>query len=143
MIIISLEQKYAGHASQALVLASQVPGGAYISKWIIAVDEDVDPTDMNQVLWAMATRSTPADDIDILRNTRGSPLDPAQNPQEKRFFGSKALINACKDYRHVRSFPVRTLLRESLYRKLEDRWADLGLPGTIPAINAFDTEARD
>lgn len=143
MIIVSLEQKYAGHASQVLALASQVPGGAYISKWIIAVDEDVDPTDMNQVLWAMATRSTPADDIDILRNTRGSPLDPAQNPQEKRFFGSKALINACKDYRHIRSFPVRTLLRESLYRQLEDRWEHLGLPGTIPAITAFDPEARD
>ncbi|MCF5745654.1 MULTISPECIES: UbiD family decarboxylase [Pseudomonas syringae group] len=138
MIVISLEQKYAGHAAQALALASQVPGGAYISKWIVAVDEDVDPTDMNQVLWAMATRATPSDDIDILRNTRGSPLDPAQNPPEKRFFGSKALINACKDYRNIRNFPTRTLLRPSVYERVRERWNDLGLPGEAPVINAFD-----
>ncbi|KTT49679.1 UbiD-type (de) carboxylyase-like protein [Pseudomonas oryzihabitans] len=138
MIVISLEQKYAGHAAQALALASQVPGGAYITKWIVAVDEDVDPTDMNQVLWAMATRATPSDDIDILRNTRGSPLDPAQNPPEKRFFGSKALINACKDYRNIRNFPKRTLLRPFVYERLRERWSELGLPGQIPLITAFD-----
>lgn len=141
MIVISLEQKYAGHAAQALALAGQVPGGAYITKWIVAVDEDVDPTDMNQVLWAMATRATPSDDIDILRNTRGSPLDPAQNPPEKRFFGSKALINACKDYRNIRNFPTRTLLRQSVYERVSSRWSSLGLSGEAPVITSFDGEA--
>ena len=138
MIVIGLEQKYAGHAAQALALAGKVPGGDYITKWIVAVDEDVDPTDMNQVLWAMATRATPSDDIDILRNTRGSPLDPAQNPPEKRFFGSKALINACKDYRNIRNFPMRTLLRPSVYARVRERWSDLGLPGEAPSVSAFD-----
>ncbi|UBM27085.1 integrase arm-type DNA-binding domain-containing protein [Pseudomonas sp. p1(2021b)] len=108
------------------------------ARGIVAVDEDVDPTDMNQVLWAMATRATPSDDIDILRNTRGSPLDPAQNPPEKRFFGSKALINACKDYRNIRNFPVRTLLRPTVYERVRERWSDLGLPGEAPVVSAFD-----
>jgi len=61
MTVISLEQRHAGHAAQVLALAAQVPGGAYYTKWIIAVDEDVDPTDMDQVIgrWrAGATRST-------------------------------------------------------------------------------------
>ena len=43
MTVISLEQRYAGHAAQVLALAAQVPGGAYYTKWIIAVDEDIDP----------------------------------------------------------------------------------------------------
>ncbi|MCR4340079.1 MAG: UbiD family decarboxylase, partial [Gemmatimonadaceae bacterium] len=51
--VVSLEQRYAGHAAQALALVAQAPGGAYYSKWLIAVDEDVDPSDMNQVIWAM------------------------------------------------------------------------------------------
>jgi 4-hydroxy-3-polyprenylbenzoate decarboxylase len=140
MIVISLEQKYAGHVAQTLALAGQVPGGAYITKWIVAVDEDIDPTDWNQVLWAMATRATPSDDIDILRNTRGSPLDPAQNPPEKRFFGSKALINACKDYRNIRNFPARTLLRQSVYERVSSRWSSLGLSGEVPEITSFDME---
>lgn len=140
MTVISLEQKYAGHAAQALSLAAQVPGGSYITKWIVVVDEDVDPTDIDQVLWAMATRSTPADDIDILRDTRGSPLDPAQNPPEKRFFGSKALINACKDYRAIKSFPVRTTLRRSVFEKVIKRWEEYGLPGQAPKLTTFDDE---
>src|SRR2546426_8298114 len=40
--------RYAGHAPQALALAAQVPGGAYYAKWIIAVDDDVDPSNINQ-----------------------------------------------------------------------------------------------
>jgi len=138
LVVISLEQRYAGHAAQALSLAAQVPGGAYVTKWIIAVDDDVDPTDMDQVLWAMGTRTNPADDIDILRNTRGSPLDPAQNPPEKRLYGSKALINACKDYRHLKTFPRRTLLRESVYRQVVERWRELGLPGEPARVERFD-----
>ena len=41
MTVISLEQRHAGHAAQVLALAAQVPGGAYYTKWIIAVDDDV------------------------------------------------------------------------------------------------------
>ena len=50
---------YAGHVSQALSIAAQCPGGAYYTKWIIGVEEDIDPTDMNEVLWAMSSRCNP------------------------------------------------------------------------------------
>ncbi len=140
MTIISLEQKYAGHAAQVLSLAAQVPGGAYYTKWIIAVDEDVDPTDMDQVLWAMGSRCNPSDDIDILRNTWSTGLDPSQNPPEIRPYGSKALINACKQHRYIPVFSKRTKLRESIYNQVGERWNELGLPGTIPNILAFEPE---
>jgi 4-hydroxy-3-polyprenylbenzoate decarboxylase len=138
--IVCLEQRYPGHAAQALALAAQVPGGAYFTKWIIAVDDDVDPTDMDQVLWAMATRSNPIDDIDLLRNTWSTGLDPAQNPPEKRPYGSKALINACKDYRYIKTFSRRSMLRKSVYDKVARRWSELGLPGSAPAVSAFEPE---
>jgi len=140
MVVLSLEQRYAGHAAQALALAAQVPGGAYYTKWIIAVDEDVDPTDMDQVIWAMASRCNPVDDIDILRNTWSTPLDPSQNPPEKRPYGSKALINACKDHRYIPVFSTRTVLRKSVYDKVAERWRDLGLPGDAPSVRAFESE---
>lgn len=140
MTVIALEQKYAGHAAQVLALAAQVPGGAYYTKWIIAVDHDVDPTDMDQVIWAMASRCSPIDDIDILRNTWSTPLDPTQNPPEKRPYGSKALINACKDHRYIPTFSTRTTLRKSTYDKVADRWTDLGLPGIVPQVRAYESE---
>ena len=142
MTVISLEQRYAGHAAQVLALAAQVPGGAYYTKWIIAVDEDVDPTDMDQVIWAMASRCNPIDDIDILRNTWSTWLDPTQNPPEKRPYGSKALINACKEHRHLPVFSKRTTLRKKVYDQVAARWTELGLPGQIPTVRAFEAENK-
>ena len=69
MVVVSLQQQYAGHAAQVLALAAQCPAAAYYTKWIIAVDDDVDPTDMNDVLWAL---------IDALPSGRGY-RHPAQH----------------------------------------------------------------
>lgn len=45
MVVVSVQQKYAGHSAQVLALTAQCPAAAYFTKWVIAVDEDVDPTD--------------------------------------------------------------------------------------------------
>jgi 4-hydroxy-3-polyprenylbenzoate decarboxylase len=142
MTVISLEQRYAGHAAQALALAAQVPGGAYYTKWIIAVDEDIDPTDMDQVIWAMSSRCNPIDDVDILRNTWSTWLDPTQNPPEKRPYGSKALINACKEHRYLPIFSKRTALRKEMYDKVANQWKKLGLPGQVPDVRAFEEDKK-
>ncbi len=140
MTIVSLQQRYAGHASQVLALAAQCPAGAYFTKWIVAVDEDVDPTDINQVLWAMSTRCHPQDDIDILRTTWSTYLDPTQNPPEKRPYGSKALINACKDHRYLKTFSRRTALSRSTYEAVRARWQELGLEGEAPQPTALEED---
>lgn len=142
MTVISMEQRYAGHAAQVLALAAQVPGGAYYTKWIIAVDEDIDPTDMDQVIWAMASRCNPIDDIDVLRNTWSTWLDPTQNPPQNRPYGSKALINACKEHRHLPVFSKRTTLRREVYERVAAQWRTLGLPGQIPVVRAYEEATR-
>ncbi len=143
MVVVSLEQRYAGHAAQVLALAAQAPSAAYYTKWIVAVDEDVDPTNLNEVVWAMATRSNPVEDIDILRNTWSTWLDPTQNPPEERPWGSKALINACKEHRYLETFSKRTTLRRSLWERLAARWSrDFKLPGKAPELLAYEEGAR-
>ncbi len=137
--VVSMEQKYAGHASQVASLAAQCPGGSYYNKWVIVVDEDVDPTDINQVMWAMATRCNPIDDIDILRNTWSTYLDPSQNPPETRPYGSKALINACKDHRYLSTFSKTMKMNEDIYDRVKGKWHKLGLPGQPPEITTFET----
>lgn len=140
MIVVSMEQRYAGHAQQVAALAAQCAGGAYITKWTVVVDEDVDPTDLEQVVWAMASRCNPIDDIDVLRNTWSTPLDPAQVPAEKRPYGSKALVYACKDHRYLKSFSKRTQLAEETYKRVVGRWKEFGLPGEAPKITNFETD---
>ena len=141
MVVVALKQMYAGHAAQVLALTAQCPAAAYYTKWIIAVDEDVDPTDLNQVLWALSTRCHPSEDIDILRNTWSTGLDPSQYPPEARPYGSKALINACKPHRYLKEFPQRTLLRRAIYERVKARWRELGLEGEAPEIGEFHPEA--
>jgi len=141
LVVVSLEQMYAGHSSQVAALAAQCTGGAYYTKWIIVVDEDVDPSDLKQVFWAMSTRCNPVDDIDILRNTWSTYLDPTRNPPEERPYGSKALINACKEHKYLKTYSKTTRLKEEVYRKVCERWKELGLPGTPPEIKVFEADS--
>lgn len=137
MVVVSLQQKYPGHSAQVLALAAQCPAAAYYTKWVIAVDEDVDPTDIHEVMWALSTRCHPSEDIDILRNTWSTGLDPSRFPPELRPYGSKVLINACKPHRHIKDFPAATMLRKSVHDRVRARWSELGFEGTAPSMTAF------
>lgn len=143
MVVISMEQRYAGHVAQALAMAAQCPAAAYYTKWIIAVEEDVDPTNMDEVIWAMSTRCNPVEDIDILRNTWSTYLDPTQNPPEERPYGSKALINACREHKYLNVFSLRSRVTRSMYDRLSTRWSELGLDGEPPLIRSFEQENLD
>lgn len=139
--VVSIEQMYAGHAAQVMALAAQCTAGAYFGKYVIVVDDDIDPTNVHQVLWAMATRSRPSQSIDILRETWSTFLDPSLNPPEIRPWGSKALINACMDFRFIKNFSKRTKLSKAAYDGAVARWAELGLEGKPPLVSVFETEA--
>lgn len=136
--VVSVKQMYAGHAAQTMALAAQCMGGAYFGKYVIVVDHDVDPTNIKEVLWAMATRSRPAESIDILRETWSTYLDPSLNPPEIRPWGSKCLINACMDYKHYDDFSPRTKISESAYNNVVSRWDELGLDGKPPKLTVFE-----
>ena len=140
MVVVSMQQKYAGHAAQVLALTAQCPAAAYYTKWVIVVDEDVDPSDFNDVLWALSTRCHPAEDIDVLRNTWSTGLDPSRFPPELRPYGSKVLINACKPHQHLQDFPQSTLLRKSVHDRVRERWAELGFAGPAPRMTTFHPE---
>jgi len=140
MVIVSLTQQYAGHAAQVLALTAQCPAAAYYTKWVIAVDDDIDPTDFDQVMWALSTRCHPSEDLDILRNTWSTGLDPSQYPPEARPYGSKVLINACKPHRYMNQFPKSTRLRRGTYEKVAARWSELGFAGEPPRLTDFHEE---
>ena len=65
--VISIKQAYPGHSRQALILASQVLGGAYNGRFVVVVDDDIDPTNTSDVLWAIATRCDPEESVEIIR----------------------------------------------------------------------------
>ena len=50
-------------------------------KHVFLVDEDVDPFDLNDVLWAMNTRFQGDADIITIPGVRCHPLDPSNSPE--------------------------------------------------------------
>ena len=139
LVVVSLRQMYPGHASQALALTAHCPAATYYTKWIVAVDDDVDPTDFDEVLWAISTRCNPSDDLDVLRNTMSFRADPSLAPDVKPY-GSKVLVNACTPHRHLKQAPVRTALRKSVYDRVAGRWQELGFSGAAPELTQFFKE---
>lgn len=138
--VVSIKQMYAGHAAQVMTLAAQCRGGAYFGKYFIVVDHDIDPTNVYQVLWAMATRSRPAYSIEFLHETWNSYTDPSINPRELRPFGSKCLINACMDYRFINNYSKRERLSKATYERVAGRWSELGLTGSAPRVTVFEED---
>ena len=109
MTIVSIKQAYPGHAKQAALLASQCSGGAYMGRFVVVVDEDVEISNMDDVLWAMLTRCDPQRDIEIIKRTWSGPLDAAIEPEE-RGFNSRAIVDATRPYEWKERFaePVIT-----------------------------------
>jgi UbiD family decarboxylase len=103
-ITVSIKQQFLGHARMAGFVASQCHAGAYMGRYVVVVDEDIDPTDLKEVIWAMCTRAEPADDIDFIRRAWGSPADPL-NPDKKVPKSSRAIIDATKPYEWIQDFP--------------------------------------
>src|SRR5262249_30061664 len=66
-LTVAIKQQYAGHAKQAGLIASQCHAGAYANRFVVVVDEDIDPSDMDKVIWAMCTRFDPREGMEMLR----------------------------------------------------------------------------
>jgi 3-polyprenyl-4-hydroxybenzoate decarboxylase len=102
---------------------------------VIVVDEDIDPTNLREVMWAVATRSDPATDIDIIRQTWGSLVDPqfvtytSANPAAAPF-NSRAIIDACIPFDHRDDFPKPVSTSPELLEAVRRRWPGIeqGLP---------------
>ncbi|MFD2469890.1 UbiD family decarboxylase [Amycolatopsis silviterrae] len=71
---VALRQRRPGQARQ--VMLGLLGWDPYV-KTVIAVDEDVDVTSDNDVLWALATHFQPHQDLFTVDGLPGSPLDPS------------------------------------------------------------------
>lgn len=65
-------------------------------KMVTIVDEDIDPTSAESVEYAMATRFQADRDLVIIKNVRGSSLDPSSD--QKRLRTAKMGIDATKSF---------------------------------------------
>jgi UbiD family decarboxylase len=123
-IAVSIKQRYLGHARQAGFVASQCQTGAYLGRYVVVVDEDIDPSDLQEVIWAMCTRSDPASDIEMIRRAWSSEADPLVRKGSPPC-NSRAIIDACRPYEWLDEFPPVVETSPDLLRAIKTKWADV------------------
>ncbi len=128
LLVIGIEQRYGGHATQVGHVASQCHVGAYAGKYVIVVDDDIDVSNLEEVIWAMLTRSDPATSIDIIHNTWSSALDPRIHPDDKakgKLTNSRAIIDATRPYEWRDRFPMVNMSSPERARKAREKFSYL------------------
>ena len=122
MTVVALRQRYAGHAKRAALLAA---ANSYMGRLVVVVDDDVNPSNLADVMWAITTRCEPAEQIDIVRDAWSSALDP-RIPTEAKQRGvtshSKAIIDACRPFAWIDKFPPTSALTQEEAREIEEKW---------------------
>ncbi len=120
-IVVAIEQMHPGHSQQAGFLVANCRSGNYAGRWVIVVDADIDPTDLDDVVWAMSTRCDPVADIEYIRRAWSTPLDPmlCEPPWES----SRAIVNACRPWQWRHEFPEVASASPALRGEVERKWA--------------------
>jgi UbiD family decarboxylase len=124
--VVAIKQRYAGHARQAGHILSQCGVGAYMSRYSVVVDDDIDPANLHEVMWAVATRTDPALDIDIIQRGMGSKNDPMFVAYRYDApLSSKAVIDACRPWDRLHEFPAVAEASRELQQAVRAKWSDL------------------
>ena len=91
LAVISIKKQYPGHAKRVMFGVWSFLRQFMYTKFIIVVDEDVDPRNWQDVIWAITTRMDPVRDFTLIENT---PIDYLDFASATSGLGSKAGFDA-------------------------------------------------
>ena len=124
--IISIKKRYPGQAKKVM-MGLWGMGQLSLTKMFVVVDDDVNIHDMNDVIWAVTTRTDAARDTIIINNTPTDTLDPA-SPLVN--LGSKLGIDATQKTReegYEREIQQLVKVDEDTKNLVDSKWSSYGL----------------
>jgi UbiD family decarboxylase len=132
--IIAVKKNYSSHGLDAgrLLLSNKV--GKKV-KHVIVVDDDINPFDLNEVLWAMNIRMQAGRQVYITRYESGSTIDPSV-PHELLGCTDKMIIDAT--WSSIPEFkpreewggeihPPAVRISDAMSKLIEKRWKEYGI----------------
>jgi 4-hydroxy-3-polyprenylbenzoate decarboxylase len=124
--VVSIKQQYAGHARQVGRVASGLMHS--MCRVVVVVEDDIDPSNAEEVLWAIATRTDPETSFEIQRDCPSTWLDPMLSPEKKEkgeLSASRALIIACRPWEWMKDFPAVSKAGDELRASTFNKWRSL------------------
>ena len=126
LITIAIKQQYYGHSRQAGLIASQCQAGVYMGRYVVVVDDDIDPRNLRDVMWAVVSRTNPASDILTFDRSLGSPADPMKAGYEPgTMYSARAIVDACRPYKGIETFPPVAASSKERLTATRNKWASL------------------
>jgi 4-hydroxy-3-polyprenylbenzoate decarboxylase len=127
IVAVAIKQRYPGHARQVGhgVLATR--DGGRDTRLIIVVDDDIDITNINELLWAVASRWDPKRQSEIV-DVPASDLNPTLTPEQRAagdMVSSCQIIDACRPYGRGDEFPAVSSVSPEYKEKVLQQWAHL------------------
>jgi 3-polyprenyl-4-hydroxybenzoate decarboxylase len=99
-------------------------------KYVIAINDDIDPENADALFWALSYRANPALDLEILKHR-----DQGHGPRSKRNGGEDASVLV--DATLKESFPPVSLPKREFMERARAIWDELGLPPLKPETPWF------
>jgi 4-hydroxy-3-polyprenylbenzoate decarboxylase len=136
-VFVQIDNSYYGQAHQVAANIWSWGKSIGVGKNIIVVDEDVDVYDLSKVLWAVAYRVRPSQDIVVFPGWV-HPLDPVVHPKDRTFpgppKGERLLIDATKPFDNPESeqwfglkFPPSSYPDKDTMAKVRAKWDRYGI----------------
>jgi len=126
LAIISIKKRYPGQARKVMMGLWGL-GQLALTKFFIVVDDDVDVHNMDDVIWAVTTRTDAARDIMIIDKTPTDTLDPASPLLN---LGSKLGIDATqktKEEGYDREIQELIKPDEKTKQLVDSKWSSFGI----------------
>lgn len=104
-------------------------------KWVIVVDEDIDPHDPDSYIWALCWRVQPDKDIRITPG-KSAHLDPSAVPPEEheRMAGYPLTTSILIDATRKWAYPPTSLPKKEFMERARQIWEEEGLPELNPKV---------
>ncbi len=125
LAIISIKKRYPGQAKKVM-MGLWGMGQLSLTKMFVTVDYDINVHDMDEVLWAVTTRTDPKRDLMFIENAPTDTLDPSSPLLN---LGSKVGIDATTKWHQEgfsREIQVLATVDEETQNLVSKRWGEYG-----------------
>jgi 4-hydroxy-3-polyprenylbenzoate decarboxylase len=126
MAVVSMRKQYAGHAKRVMFGVWSFLRQFMYTKFIVVVDDDVNPRDWKEVIWAITTRVDPIRDTVLVDNT---PIDYLDFASPVSGLGSKMGIDATNKWsgETAREWGRPITMDAAVKSRVDSIWEELGL----------------
>ncbi|MFT3741605.1 MAG: 4-hydroxy-3-polyprenylbenzoate decarboxylase [Gammaproteobacteria bacterium] len=124
--VVSIKKQYPGHAKRIMFGVWSFLRQFMYTKWIIVIDDDINPRSWNDVIWALSTRMDPIRDTTLVDQT---PIDYLDFASPISGIGSKIGLDATNKWpgETHREWGKPITMDENIIKKIDQLWKDLEL----------------